>query len=251
VIRFCKEEGCSNRLGNKNSHGVCKHCLLEKSKLIIIRRCESCNNKLGNNSSKERTRCCECVDNDRKRCRFCNKVLHYLTIKYDYDACPECRHVPTIDKLCMYCGNKLSWNNNTYICKDCKGRCIFCYKEIGRNELYCMSCSNIISPNWNKGLTKDTDDRLKAISIKTSERNKILYVGEGNPMYGISILDIWTDKYGREKALEMWEQHCNDHLRGENHHHYGEPAYKNAGIGKGGYYNDIWMRSSWELKVAI
>ena len=62
---------------------------------------------------------------------------------------------------------------------------------------------------WNKGLTKEKDNRIKTYALEISKTRKNKFKGKNNPMYG-----------------------------------------KKAAHGKGAYYKQSWMRSSWEIAYA-
>jgi len=51
---------------------------------------------------------------------------------------------------------------------------------------------------WNKGLTKKNDIRVVG--------NSKDFKGEKSPMYGKSVKNIWIEKYGEEKAEELWKE---------------------------------------------
>ena len=60
--------------------------------------------------------------------------------------------------------------------------------------------------SWGFNLTNSTEGGdggmvTKEVILKLSVKNK----GDKNPMYGKSCRDIWVERYGEEKATEMWE----------------------------------------------
>lgn len=60
--------------------------------------------------------------------------------------------------------------------------------------------------SWGVNLTNSTEGGdggmiTKEVIEKLSVKNK----GDKNPMYGKSCRDIWVERYGEEKATEMWE----------------------------------------------
>ncbi len=105
--------------------------------------------------------------------------------------------------------------------------------------------------SWRKGLTKETDERVKIAGEKTSQsliKNESM-VGSKNPMFGKSVLDIWIKKYGAEKALEMWkEKNENANVRrGKDHYAFGLTGELNSRHGISNF--DIWKRKYGEKKA--
>ena len=89
------------------------------------------------------------------------------------------------------------------------------------------------------------------------------WCGKDNPMYGKFLSEETKRKVG-EKAKEMWRtkdmternKKTSEKLRGKNNHFWGKNGKKSLRYGKtpphgkGAYYKGIWMRSSWEIKIA-
>jgi len=55
-------------------------------------------------------------------------------------------------------------------------------------------------------------------------------IGENNPMYQKSILDIWIKKYGEKNGKKKWEEHLNNNVRGKNNSMYGKIQTKESNI---------------------
>jgi hypothetical protein len=67
------------------------------------------------------------------------------------------------------------------------------------------------------------------------------FKGQNNPMFGIKLLKEKNGNYGkRHKGLNS----------GKNNPMYGRPCPSKVNSYKGGYYKNIWMRSSWEIAYA-
>ena len=60
---------------------------------------------------------------------------------------------------------------------------------------------------WSTGKNKYSDQRIMIMGqniSKTKLSNPEKYSGENCGMFGKNVKDIWIEKYGEEKALEMW-----------------------------------------------
>ncbi len=81
------------------------------------------------------------------------------------------------------------------------------------------------------------------------EKMSIKMSGLNNPMSKVSVLDIWKQKYGEEKASEMWEkrrQHFSNKFSGSGNPMYGKPRPG----GNFTFYKNIWFKSTWEAMLA-
>lgn len=81
------------------------------------------------------------------------------------------------------------------------------------------------SPNYGKHFSKKHREK-----IGKANRGKHMNVGENNPNYG-------------KRRTEEWKS---IHSRGAKNPMYGRPTP----YSKGAYYKGIWMRSTWEIKIA-
>ena len=89
---------------------------------------------------------------------------------------------------------------------------------------------------WNKGLTKDSDERIKESSVKVSEGLKIAVI-EGRV----------TGKAKTEEAEKIRADKIRQHALKTNLGGY----KRRSGRGKKGWYKGLWCDSSWELAFAI
>lgn len=137
-------------------------------------------------------------------------------------------------KKCIDCGKKIDKRSKR--CKSCnkKGnrcnfyklgrpKCIICNKEITYNQKHCQSCA-------------------------AKERYKVI---ENNPNFkgGYTLIKPKCQDCGKE-LNDYRNKRCDKCFRkfnkGINHASFGKPAPH----GKGSYYKNIWMRSSWEIIYA-
>lgn len=125
-------------------------------------------------------------------------------------------------------------DHNDLICKfcnkECKSKNSLIQHEIRCKENPDRQYSNTLSnQGWAKGLTKETDDRIKRCSI---EKTKTFAINGG------------TFK-GRHHSEET-KQHLSEVMTEYNH----ENKHRNL-HSKGGYYNGIYFMSTWELAYYI
>lgn len=118
-----------------------------------------------------------------------------------------------------------------YICKFCSKEC----KNANSHRNHERLCS--LNPNrnyvshtighkaWNKGLTKETDERVKNYGKTCSER----YSGENNYWYG---------KHHSDETIKKMKTTCGGYRQG-------------SGRGKHGWYKGYYCDSSWELAFVI
>ena len=102
-------------------------------------------------------------------------------------------------------------------------------------------CS-VTSNNWIKSLTED-------------ERKKIHgSQGKKNPMYGKTIYQAWTNKYGKDEAdkrLNDFKNKISESTSGEKNPMYGKPSPQGSGNGWSGWYNGFFFRSLIELSYLV
>ena len=90
-------------------------------------------------------------------------------------------------------------------------------------------------PAWNKGLTKETDERIKNLSLKLLENIKLgktKYFGRGS-----------TDEIEKQRRLKISETMKKNPLAGGKR--------TGSGRGKKGWYKGYFCDSSWELAYVI
>lgn len=71
-----------------------------------------------------------------------------------------------------------------------------------------------------------------------------------NPMQGTHFYKMWIEKYGQEKAGEMFKPYLekwSEESSGKNNPMYGKPSPNGSGQGWKGYYKDFYFRSLREL----
>jgi len=125
---------------------------------------------------------------------------------------------------CYSCANKVRWNDPEYkkkvsksISKACKGRKPNFYID-GRTKriYYCLECDkkiSIASGIYGNHICRSCARKKLKHSEEYKSRLHIKMSGEGNPMFG-------------------------------------RPSPKGSGNGRGDYYREIWMRSSYEIAYA-
>jgi predicted nucleic acid-binding Zn ribbon protein len=152
-----------------------------------------------------------------KKCSYCGKQFKHKTRQTCSDKC----YAKLVGKKSYLTRIK----NNTYITnkgfkytEEYKKRVSIKRKEMWKNGLIKPNKGNWKKEHtpWNKGLTKETDERIKKISNKQK---------------------------GRKVSIETKNKISNIVT---NHHING--IYKNSH--NGGYYKNKYMKSSWEIKVA-
>lgn len=122
---------------------------------------------------------------------------------------------------CKICNKIISRNSGIYG----KGRCMKCYqlRRKGKNN-----------PHWKGGKT------LKSYYCKKCKQSISLF----SALYGSGLCRKCADK---QHSIRMrGSNNPFKGLSGKKNSHYGKPAYH----GKGAYYKNIWMRSSWEIAYA-
>ncbi len=160
-------------------------------------------------------------------------------------SCFICKKVfKSYNALFGHVGAKHKVNSKKYwfeILKLDKYKCIEndCNKEVKGPNNRCYGCRNSIlkigfvkSGAWNKGLTKETDERVKIHGNKTSAGMILFYENGGknwndglnkntddrllkmsddkkgskNVMYGKTVKDFWAKSFGIEIAEKMWKE---------------------------------------------
>lgn len=111
-------------------------------------------------------------------------------------------------------------------CQDCHSR--HAIKSIHRDgggylvkPYVCLSChaAGENNPFYGKKHPEEFKRRL------SQERKGKWYLGEQNPMYGKTNLDVWTEKFGEEKASELDRQRLEkigEQVSGEKNYFYGK-----------------------------
>jgi len=129
--------------------------------------------------------------------------------------------------ICRYCGrickNTNSLRNHEHLCKENPNRQIIKSNFIEYNK---RKHEGIISA-WNKGLTKETDERVAKAANTLKNGYK---TGKYKYVYPYT-----------EEGIKRWKNGCK---RGGGYR-------KNAGHSKKGWYKGIWCDSSWELAFLI
>lgn len=164
-----------------------------------------------------------------KKCSKCNKNITVNNYNIHFSVCKG----PII---------KINWenykiSNGQYKCNQCNKilkskRALISHSWLSHTEQG-KQHAEVIKPlhsigrvAWNKGLTKDTDDRIKksADTLSTKIKN-----GEIKPS--------WLGKHHSEETKKKIAIHGG--------------YRKGSGRGKKGYYKGYWCDSSWELAFVI
>lgn len=118
-----------------------------------------------------------------------------------------------------------------YICKFCNKECVNANSHRNHERLCPMNPDrNYISHTlgikpWNKGLTKETNERVAKFGKTHSEK----YSGKNSPWYG---------KHHSMETIEKMKETCGGYRQG-------------SGRGKHGWYKGYYCDSSWELAFVI
>lgn len=168
-------------------------------------------------------------------CPICHKRLEYSTVKHRNKA-------EKINSKCGSCSAKIISENTNYSDRFKNRR-----KYTGdQNPFYGKHHSDKVKEilkNVNKQYTQTDDFKKKSARI-----------GKKNGMYGKSVYDVWTKKYGDQKAKEKWIQMQHKKsikMSGTNNPMYGKPAPIGSGSGWSGWYKKWYFRSLRELSYLI
>lgn len=180
------------------------------------------------------------------------------------------RKCPTCERVIKY-SNKYNLKKAQKNNRDCK----ICSSKKNRPEGYREKLSEKFkgenNPMWGKkgGLnpfygkkhTKESKEKIiknKDYSVYKTEkfRKKIsdLTKGNKNPMYGKSLYNVWSEKYGtriadeKMKELKLKQSVLNS---GEKNNMFGKPSPRNSGNGICGWYKNWFFRSLLELSYMI
>ncbi len=162
-----------NELGNRNKSGICQECIE-----YIKYKCAA-------------TNCLNEVTGLNRKCHKCKNSGKLKGRKASEETKAK------ISKTRIEKGLAKGENNPMYGRKHSIESC----NKISETRIERLEQGSIIT--WNKGLTKETDERIKKSTVSMSE-NHADVSGSKNPMYGKSLKDIWIEKHGLEKAEEMW-----------------------------------------------
>lgn len=140
------------------------------------------------------------------------------------------------------------------------------YKNAIRNNSICRSCSNkkrfsdalelkLLSERikkWHETNENPFKNKTHREETKKIIAEKSVRWGATNGMYGKTLLGIWSDKYGKEIGLQMWDKHKKKLANyGEKNGQYGKPPPIKSGNGWAGWYKGWYFRSLLELSYMI
>jgi len=162
--------------------------------------------------------------------------------------CPQCNEEQT------YCNKQalksaINKNSNCKKCASKKSGFIERYATLGKN-------TGIDNAFFGKSHTEEYKKNSsifhtgKTHSVETKKKLSELTSGENNPMYGRKFFDIWTEKYGMEKANLLHENKKKKNSiasSGKNNPMYGKPTPNGSGNGWKGWFKGIFFRSLREL----
>ncbi len=139
------------------------------------------------------------------------------------------------------------------------------YKE----SQLCSTCNGVINVRNNPETKQKISNSLKgkfsgeknsfygkkhSQETKDIIREKTDTKGEKNGMYGKSVYDIWTEKFGIEEAdsrMNIMKSKQSIKSSGENNPMYGKPSPQGSGNGWSGWYKNWFFRSLRELSYMI
>ena len=111
------------------------------------------------------------------------------------------------------------------------------------NSMFGIHLTGKDSPSYGK-------PRSEATKVKISKAKKGIFNGGGFlPGEKHLFFNKPRSKRDKDKISKTEIKYYQDHpevRKGKKNGHYGKPAYH----AKGSYYKGIWMRSSWEIKIA-
>jgi hypothetical protein len=209
-------------------------------------------------------------------CKCCKKELNFK-INYSYRKalqnemylCNQCnqlkagiKKVLKIEKPSIWMIRKFFITSTKKIrkCPKCKNKIFYSNRTNAitseHRKLNCRKCSGILMRGIK--LSDKTIEKLRKINIgkrysKEVNMSKASY-GKNNGMYGRSVLDVWKEKYGEEKANKMWEERskaASIKSSGSNNPMYGKPSPQGSGNGWSGWYKGWFFRSIRELSYVI
>ncbi len=108
-------------------------------------------------------------------------------------------------------------------------------------------CKIEIEEKYNIGW-RQVDRIFKEYGIET---NRSLTFNKSNRR---PFLEIWTEKYGKERADELWKiylKKASKAVSGENNPMYGKPSPQGSGHGWKGWFNGLYCRSLREMAYLI
>lgn len=124
-------------------------------------------------------------------------------------------------------------SSNKYKCPECgklytrQGICSHIWRTHGDGKGKSLGGRSKGHVAWNRGLTKDTDERVR----RNSESVKSTY---NSPDY----IPYWKGRKHSDSTIQTMKTNCGGIRKG-------------AGRGKSGYYKGIWCDSTWELAWVI
>lgn len=178
------------------------------------------------------------MEENKRICPSCGCELTYKS-KYNRNAAEK------LNKICQSCSSKES------------------YKKYGSYiDIINQQVKNGERDNGFFGKKHTEENKLKLSKLdksytKTSEfKEKISKVTKGinNPMYGKTVYETWTIKYGKEIAddkLKEFKKKLSIASKGEKNPMYNKPIPKGSGNGWSGWYKKWFFRSLHELSYMI
>jgi len=154
--------------------------------------------------------------------------------------------------------------NYERVCPRCKR--VVAYSTKGsrdraeKSNSICKECCKEVNPFAGKKHTLESREKISQAArlryknwmedpLKRQQIEAILKLGRKRNR---STLEAWIDKYGEEKARELYSTHCKKlSLKGSKNGMYGKPAPQGSGNGWSGWYKDWYFRSIRELSFVI
>jgi hypothetical protein len=161
-------------------------------------------------------------------------------------------------------------------CPECECELVYklerCLKHAEKIKSCCRSCRN--KGEKNPFFNKHHDEKSKKLMTETKkshnlhhteeykENHRKRFSGEGNPMYGRKVYDIWLEKYGKEiadeKLVEL-KRKLSIKSSGKNNPMYGRSSPTGSGNGWSGWYSsrshediqNVYFRSITELAFLV
>jgi hypothetical protein len=196
-----------------------------------------------------------------RNCPQCNKEFVYHRKARWLKACKrnllckECAAKRTWSRNCPECNKELHYTTKAH-CKrlqEKNAKCISCTKKKctgQKNPFFGKKHSPESRVKIKEGVRRNPAKKSPALRDKLSQ----MFSGSGNNMFGISLYDLWVEKYGKEEA-DRKNSRLKETQRlnstGENNPMFGKPSPQGSGNGWSGWYNGVFFRSLHELSYIV
>jgi hypothetical protein len=175
---------------------------------------------------------------------------------------------PPYLRVCPLCGNELRYgsvkNRNQAekkkkICRECSIKEINSRPGIGKQRIknrreYTGENNPFFGKHHTEDAKKKTGNYDRVHCQSEEFKSKCSRPGQFNGMYGKTVLQVWTEKYGEQEAdrkFSEMQRKKSEKSKGSNNPMYGKPSPAGSGNGWGGWYNGWYFRSLRELSYVL